>query len=239
MFPLPFKHRLLLTPFQTGALSVPDGTSILPTVQRLLNLPFALKIATKDWHPSKHISFASNHSPPNNIAFTSTAVIRHPDDQSRIYSTTLWPVHCVQNTPGAELVESLSEEAFNYVLNKGMDERIEMYSAFTDPFHERDEGGRYVGGKSVCTSDLEEVLRAKGVTHLYVVGLATEYCVGSTAVDGVRFGFEVVVVREGTKAVGGAEVAEEWFERRFGEEGVNVAGIDEEEVKWVEGLRKS
>ena len=148
-------------------------------------------------------------------------------------------MHCVQHTPGADLVDSLSEEDFDYVITKGMDERIEMYSAFTDPFHERDDAGRYVSEKSVCTSELEEVLRVKGVTHLYVVGLATEYCVAATAADGVRFGFEVVVVREGTRAVGEVEVAEEWFGGRFGEAGVNVTGINGEEVKWVERLAKS
>lgn len=115
-----------------------------------------------------------------------------------------------------------------------MDARIEMYSAFTDPFHKVDERGRYESGsRSVCTSELREVLEERGVTHLYLVGLATEYCVTATAIDGARFGFEVYVVKEGTRAVGGVEEEEKCYQDKLPKEGVKVVGIEDAEVRWV------
>ncbi|KAF8537092.1 Isochorismatase-like protein [Trichophaea hybrida] len=191
---------------------------------------FHLKLATKDWHPTNHISFASNHpsSPP---PFTSSTTITHPLDPSRSYTSTLWPVHCVQNTPGSELAEGLDIARLDDMVCKGTDPRVEMYSAFCDPFH----WGAGEGG-GVSDSGLAGRLKERGVTDVYVAGLAMDYCVKATAEDAVRFGFRVWVVREGTRAVGGVEGARK-AEAEMEEVGVRCVDLGGEEVGWVRNLR--
>ncbi|KAF8250066.1 Isochorismatase hydrolase [Wilcoxina mikolae CBS 423.85] len=234
--PTPFTPALLVVDLQrdfcppSGTLPVPDARSTITPINTLLTLPFHLKLATKDWHPTNHISFASNHpsSPP---PFTSSTTITHPSDPSRSYTSTLWPVHCVQYTPGAELVEGLDVEKLHDVVYKGTDPRVEMYSAFCDPFHW--DGGE---GGGVSDSGLAGRLKERGVTDVYIAGLAMDYCVKATAEDAVRFGFRVWVVREGTRAVGGVEGARK-AEAEMKEAGVKCVDLDLEEVGWVRSLR--
>jgi len=132
----------------------------------------------------------------------------------------------VQHTAGAELVDGVDVGAFDDVVCKGTDERVEMYSAFCDPFH--------WGGVGVSDSGLAERLKDRGVTDVYVAGLAMDYCVKETAEDAVRFGFRVWVVREGTRAVGGVEGAKT-AEEEMGKAGVRCVGLEGEEVAWVKG----
>ncbi|KAH7313672.1 nicotinamidase [Stachybotrys elegans] len=187
-----FKPALVVVDFQqdfcppTGSLAVPDGLSILPVLNTLLSYPFPLKIATRDWHPPDHVSFAANHSRlPQNSA---TAVITHPTDPSQSYVTALWPVHCVQDTPGAEIVPGLHVRELHRVIDKGMDPRVEMYSAFYDPFHVSDSG-------------LAKLLKDEGVTDVFVVGLAADFCVKATAEHAFDEGFRTYIVHEATKPV--------------------------------------
>jgi nicotinamidase-related amidase len=205
---------------QNGSLPVPDGRSIAPTVNALLSLPFPLKLATRDWHPSNHISFASNHpsSPP---PFTSTTEITHPYDPSQKYTTTLWPDHCVASTPGAQLVPELDADRIQLVIDKGQNDAVEMYSAFYDPFKIEDTG-------------LATLLRVNGVTHVYVVGLAADYCVKATAEHANEEGYETYIVEEGTRAV----MPEKWPAVRQGilDTGVRMVSIDGEEVDKVRNL---
>ncbi|SPO02419.1 related to pyrazinamidase/nicotinamidase [Cephalotrichum gorgonifer] len=191
-----------------GSLAVPDGRDILQTVNTLLARPFALKLATQDWHPPTHISFSANH--PGTSPFTSKHTITHPTNPSKSYSTTLWPTHCVQDTPGAELVPGLRADLLDDVVKKGKREDVEMYSAFYDPFRLEDSG---LAGR----------LRGEGVGVVFVVGLAGDYCVKRTAVDAAREGFETYVVEEGTRCVdpGAWERVKEELEV----EGVRVVGI--------------
>ncbi|KAI9861349.1 MAG: NAD(+) salvage pathway protein [Vezdaea acicularis] len=228
--PSPFIPALIIVDVQEdfcpphGSLAVPHGRAILPTITSLLSLPFALKVATKDFHPPSHISFASNHPAPDNTPFLSQTTIVNPYNPAETYSTRLWPVHCVQGTPGADLLAEIDGGKVDVVVEKGMDPRVEMYSAFTDPFEK----------PSVSTSGLEEALRGRGVTHVYVVGLALDYCVRATALDARRLGWEVLVVREGTRPVdveGGREAVGEMEGC-----GVRVVGEEGEEVGWVRGL---
>ncbi|KPM43040.1 hypothetical protein AK830_g3500 [Neonectria ditissima] len=221
----PFKAALIVVDFQedfcppNGSLAVPHGRSIAPTINTLLGLPFALKIATKDWHPPHHISFAANH--PAAEPYTSSCTIVHPSDPARTYSTTLWPVHCVQGSPGAELVPELHADALHSVLEKGMDPTVEMYSAFYDPFHVSDSG-------------LSKTLRDAAVTDVFVVGLASDFCVKATAEHAVEEGYRTFIVNEGTRPV----LPDKWDECREGMEakGINFTSIDGDEVARLKSI---
>ncbi|KAK7728469.1 NAD(+) salvage pathway protein [Botryosphaeria dothidea] len=222
-----FKPALVIVDLQedfcppSGALTVQDGRAIVSTVNHLLSLPFALKIATKDFHPPDHISFASNHVAPDNVPFTSTITIANPLNPSETQTTRLWPVHCVQGTPGAELIPELARDAVTHVVEKGQDKRVEMYSAFYDPFR----------NPTVAKSGLAELLRGAGVTDVFVVGLAMDYCVKHTALDAAKEGFRTLVVSEGTKAVDPAHWGE--AQKEMEEAGVRLVSVDGEEVKKV------
>lgn len=209
---------------QNGSLAVASGRNVVHISNTLLNYPFTVKVATKDWHPPSHISFASNHPPPNNKPVTSFVDIVNPNDPSEKIRTILWPDHCVQNTPGAELLPELNSSLLNKIIEKGTDERVEMYSAFQDPFKTR-----------VTDSGLSQMLKKENVTHLYIVGLAFDYCVKCTAIDGSKNGFQVYVVKEGTKAV--FEDAVQDTIRELDEHGVKVVGMDSEELKWVKDCK--
>lgn len=206
---------------QNGALAVPEGRTIAPVLNTLLSLPFPLKLATRDWHPRTHVSFASNHG-PNAKPYTSTTTITHPSDSKRSYDITLWPDHCVQMTAGAELATELDHKLVDDVVDKGMVSSVEMYSAFYDPF-------------KVSDSGLAARLRRQGVTHVYVAGLAADYCVKATAEHAVDEGYATYIVEEGTKPVS----PEKWDEVRKGivDHGVKMVSIDGEEVAKVKALK--
>ncbi|KAI9821122.1 MAG: NAD(+) salvage pathway protein [Pycnora praestabilis] len=225
----PFKPALLIVDLQedflppNGTLAVPNGQDVIPVINDLLSLPFVLKIATKDWHPPSHVSFASNHKAPDDVPFESFVEIENPENADEKMRSRLWPVHCVQGTPGAELVDFLATSELDEIIEKGTDGRVEMYSAFRAPFT----------SPVVSDSGLADKLRAAEITHVYVVGLALDYCVRCTAVDAREEGLEVCVVREGTRAVGGKEDTEEEFERV----GVRLVGVDEPEVRRMKDYR--
>ncbi len=150
-----------------GALPVPEGDAIAEPVNRLLGR-FPLVVATRDWHPPGHGSFVDSGI-----------------DRSRWRGTDppgIWPVHCVQGTPGAELHPSLDVESVDVVLDKGQDLHSQGYSAFQD-------------------TDLTGLLRDRGVERLYVAGLATDYCVRQSVLDALEGGFEVVVVEDAIRGV--------------------------------------
>jgi nicotinamidase/pyrazinamidase len=150
-----------------GALPVPEGDAIAEDVNSLLER-FPLVVATRDWHPPGHGSFVDSDI-----------------DRSRWCGTDppgIWPVHCVQGTPGAELHPSLDAENVDVVLDKGQDLYSQGYSAFQD-------------------TELGELLRDAGVERLYVAGLATDYCVRQSVLDALERGFEVVVVEDAIRGV--------------------------------------
>jgi nicotinamidase-related amidase len=199
-------------------LAVGNGRDIAPIVNELLSLPFALKVATKDWHPQDHISFASNHPPPNNEPFTSEITIQNPLNQKEAQTTRLWPDHCIQGTKGAELVPELDQSKIDHIIEKGQDKRVEMYSAFADPFL----------SPTVSKSKLEAIMKEEGITHVYCVGLAMDYCVKFTALDSAKAGFTTYIVNEGTKAVDlGA-----WDEvvAQLKEAGVEMVGVSSKQL---------
>jgi nicotinamidase-related amidase len=175
---------------QNGSLAVGGGREIAPGINELLCLPFDLKIATKDFHPQTHISFASNHPPPhNNIGDRLT--ISNPYNENETQPVFLWPDHCVQGTPGADIVPELDISRIDHVIEKGQDARVEMFSAFEAPLY----------NPPVSRSGLEDLLRESQITDVYVCGLAADFCVKATAVDGARHGFKTFVIEDATKAV--------------------------------------
>ncbi|KAK6201897.1 NAD(+) salvage pathway protein [Pestalotiopsis sp. IQ-011] len=217
----PFRPALLVIDFQedfcppNGSLAVAGGRDIATTINQLLDLPFVLKVATKDWHPPSHISFASNHK--DKQPFTDTITIVNPANPEESYESRLWPVHCVQSTPGAELLPELAIGKVDKIIEKGQDERVEMYSPFYDAF-EKPRG---------CDSGLADLLRSHNVTDVYVVGIAADYCVLSCAKDSAKEGFKTFVVEQATKAVD----PDIWPQRRKELEQVGVEVVDMESAK--------
>jgi nicotinamidase-related amidase len=172
---------------------------IAPVINSLLKLQFATRIASQDYHPRDHISFATSHSAPNNVPFESSVTVSNPAP-GREHETKpqqLWPIHCVAGTEGAGIIPEVDSDKIDTYVKKGMDARVEMYSAFADAFGNLDPG---VTASSVDT-DITAVLRGKNVTDVFVVGLAGDYCVKSTAIDAVKEGLRCWVVEEGTRCV--------------------------------------
>jgi nicotinamidase/pyrazinamidase len=160
-----------------GALGVPDADQIVPIINLLMRR-FELVVATQDWHPADHGSFASNHpdhEPGEIIDLEGVQQI-------------LWPVHCVQTTPGAEFAAGLDERRISQVVRKGVDKLVDSYSTFFDNARRRSTG-------------LEDYLRTKNVKHLYICGLATDYCVRYSSLDALNLSFEASVVRDACRGV--------------------------------------
>ena len=160
-----------------GALAVPGGDEVIPLVNRL-QTGFELIVATRDWHPPDHGSFAANH--PG----------RRVGDSIELggLKQTLWPVHCVQNTPGADFAPGLNGDGWTRVVLKGTDAGIDSYSGFFDNGHHKATG-------------LGDYLRQEGVRTVFVAGLATDYCVKFTALDARALGFATLVVRDCCRGV--------------------------------------
>ena len=155
-----------------GALAVPDGHLVVPIINDLQeNGDFAVVVATQDWHPKNHGSFASSHQG------------KSPGDIVRLggLPQILWPDHCVQFTPGAEFVSSLNTDKIEKIFQKGTDPDIDSYSGLNDNGHKKSTG-------------LGEFLKEKGVTDVHIAGLATDYCVKFTALDSQEYGFKTSVV---------------------------------------------
>jgi nicotinamidase/pyrazinamidase len=160
-----------------GALAVNDGDQVIPIANALIE-KFDLVVATQDWHPANHGSFAANH--PDKKIGDVIELAGLPQ--------YLWPVHCVQNTRGAELAPDLKRERIAHVVKKATEPSIDSYSAFFDNGHRRATG-------------LDEYLKSRNVSEIYIVGLATDYCVKFTALDGIELGYQVTVVEDGCRGV--------------------------------------
>ncbi|EPS96012.1 hypothetical protein FOMPIDRAFT_137214 [Fomitopsis schrenkii] len=208
-----------------GALAVSDGRAVIPVINELLALPFVLKVATKDHHPPNHISFASNHG-PDAQPYTSYTTVTNPANPAETYETRLWPDHCVAGTPGNALARELVADQLDRVVLKGMDPRVEMYSAFRSPLRDPP--------LASAVSELADLLREHEVTDVFVVGLAGDYCVFHSALDCAEEGWKTYVVEEGQRCVGG----EDGWEKTAAllrEKGVSVVHTDGEEIRRVRG----
>ncbi|CAC9889650.1 unnamed protein product [Aureobasidium pullulans] len=210
-----------------SSLAVTDGRSIAPVINDLLKLPWTLRVATKDMHPKDHISFASQHPPPNNKPFESSITIANPHNPEETQTTNLWPDHCVAGSPGSELIPELDVSRLDEVVEKGQDKRVEMYSAFCTPFL----------NPKIVETGLAKTLKEKGVTHVFCVGLAADFCVKATAIDAAKEGFETVVIREGTKGVEQGDEADKKLAQELKENNVKMVSVDGPEVAKVRDLQ--
>ncbi|THY92342.1 Isochorismatase hydrolase [Aureobasidium pullulans] len=210
-----------------GSLAVTDGRSIASVINDLLKLPWTLRVATKDMHPKDHISFASQHPPPNNKPFESSITIANPHNPEETQTTNLWPDHCVAGSPGSELIPELDVSRLDEVVEKGQDKRVEMYSAFCTPFL----------NPKIVETGLAKTLKEKGVTHVFCVGLAADFCVKATAIDAAKEGFETVVIREGTKGVEQGDEADKKLAQELKENNVKMVSVDGPEVAKVRDLQ--
>ncbi|UUO05192.1 bifunctional nicotinamidase/pyrazinamidase [Blastopirellula sp. J2-11] len=160
-----------------GSLAVAEGDQIVPIINACLR-KFDLVVATKDWHPPKHESFASQHH--------GYAVGQQIDLHG--LPQILWPDHCIQQTKGSEFSDDLQTSAIDHVAYKGDDPQVDSYSGFFD--NDR----RHATG-------LHDWLQAKGVAELYLAGLATDYCVKYTALDAIDLGYRVWLIVDACRGV--------------------------------------
>jgi nicotinamidase/pyrazinamidase len=162
-----------------GALAVADGDAVAPVVNRLAYL-FPLCVATQDWHPAGHVSFASAH--PGKAPFDAAGL--GPDGRAG----TLWPDHCIQDSHGAAFHPRLDERPFNFVIRKGFRIGLDSYSAFFE-------------NDGTTPTGLDGLLRGLGMDTVVLAGLAFDYCVFFSAMDAKRLGYKVFVVVDATRPV--------------------------------------
>lgn len=185
--------RRRLSTAQNGSLAVPGGRDLARLINRLLDYSFTVKVASRDCHPLDHISFPTQHNPPDNEPFVSRVEISNPSNPNEKGKLAIWPVHCVEGTDGANIVPEIKASKLDLIVDKGRDRRVEMYSAFADMF-----GNKSTESASV---DLAAYLKNKGITHTYILGLTGDCCVKDTALGSVKEGFQTFVFRDGVKSV--------------------------------------
>ena len=160
-----------------GALAVAKGDEVVTVANQLID-QFELVVATQDWHPVNHKSFASQNAGINvGDSFELNGLPQ-----------IAWPDHCVQNTRGAEFSSELRSDSLNHIFPKGTDPEIDSYSGFFDNGHRQATG-------------LGEFLKSKGVTNVFFMGLATDYCVKFTALDAIQLGFQTHLILDGCRGV--------------------------------------
>ena len=160
-----------------GALAVPRGDEVIPLANELQRR-FDLVVATQDWHPPDHGSFAANHpgkTPGDRIILDGIEQI-------------LWPVHCVQETHGAEFAASFDTSRIAHVFHKGTDPRIDSYSTFFDNAHRRETG-------------LADYLKERSIRNIYLMGLALDYCVKYSTLDAHQLGFNAHIILDGCRGI--------------------------------------
>lgn len=160
-----------------GLLAVADGDAIIPRINALMG-NFAVRVLTQDWHPADHSSFAANH-----LGAAEYSMVDMPYGPQ-----VLWPVHCVQGSVGAQFHAGLQTDPADLVIRKGFRSAIDSYSAFFENDHTTPTG-------------LDGYLRARSVTAVTLVGLATDFCVAYSALDAARLGYSVTVLEGACRAI--------------------------------------
>ncbi len=160
-----------------GALAVPNGGEVVPLVNRIASL-FKSVVITQDWHPDGHSSFASSHVGAKPFQVT----------QAPYGAQTLWPDHCVQGSDGAALSDGLDIDHAMLILRKGTNPEVDSYSAFVE-----------ADGKTA--TGLAALLKARGIARVFLCGLATDFCVGFSALDARKAGFEAFVIEDACRAI--------------------------------------
>lgn len=187
-----------------GPLAVPGGDEVIPVANRLAGR-FQHVLSSQDWHPWNHGSFASQHSGRDPGEIVDLDGVRQ----------ILWPDHCIQDTRGADFHRDLDRSLLNTVFRKGVDRNLDSYSAFFDNDRRRSTG-------------LGEHLRSIGVASVWLMGLATDYCVKFSALDAAGLGFRTTVIPDGCRGIDlkPGDVERAWQELR--DAGVNL--VPEEDL---------
>ncbi len=162
-----------------GSLEVKDANSIVNTINQLAQKDWGLVVASKDWHPQNHISFASNNE--GSQVFETITLL---DSTQQV----MWPDHCVQGTHGSDIHKDVDATRINHIVLKGQNPQVDSYSAFFDNNH-------------LQKTDMDKILKEHGINTIYVVGLARDYCVRWTALDGQQLGYKTYFVWDATKPV--------------------------------------
>ena len=160
-----------------GALAVADGDAVVPLINRIARA-FPVRVYTQDWHPPDHRSFAASH--PGAAPF-STVEMPYGDQ-------VLWPVHCVQGTPGAAFHPDLETDHADLILRKGFRPHVDSYSAFFE-------------NDRATPTGLAGYLRERGVAEVWLAGLATDFCVAFSALDAARLGFRVTLLEDACREI--------------------------------------
>ena len=160
-----------------GNLAVADADQIIPCINALGRV-FQNIVITQDWHPATHVSFAANHAGKQD----------YEQIQLSYGEQVLWPVHCVQGTLDAELHPDLDLPTAQLIIRKGFHEQIDSYSAFREADRK-------------TTTGLAAYLKAREIDTVYIVGIATDFCVAWTAIDACEMGFSTYVIEDATKAI--------------------------------------
>ena len=160
-----------------GALEVPDGDAVVPVINRIAP-KFSARILAQDWHPPGHLSFASSHEGKTPFE---TATLPYGEQ-------VLWPDHCVRGTEGAAFHRDLTTDGADLVIRKGFRRAIDSYSAFYENDHSTSTG-------------LAGYLRSRGISRLFFAGLATDFCVAYSAIDGAGEGFECAVIEDASRGI--------------------------------------
>lgn len=183
-----------------GSLAVKDGDTLIDRINQLQE-KFDIVVATQDWHPAKHESFASQHEGKKPFD-----VIVLDDIEKSVQ--VLWPDHCIQGTRGAELHKNLNQNKISAIIRKGMNPKIDSYSGFYDVNKKNPTG-------------LHGYLKDHNVTSVYICGLAADVCVYHTAEDALRLGYSTYILEGSTKAID--EEKFEQLKEDFLERGGNVS----------------
>ena len=178
----PANHALIVIDLQNdfcpgGALGVAGGDEIIAQINGLMD-EFETVVMTQDWHPAGHSSFVESH--PGAAAYSVIEMTYGPQ--------VLWPTHCVQGSAGAEFHRDVRTNPAQLIVRKGFRRGIDSYSAFFENDHQTATG-------------LEGYLRVRGIEHVVLAGLATDFCVSYSAVDAARLGFGVTVLAEACRAI--------------------------------------
>lgn len=160
-----------------GALAVADGDAIIPLINDLAQ-KFSTVVLTQDWHPAAHISFAAQHE--GRTPFETITLEYGPQ--------TLWPTHCVMGSAGAAFHRDLAIPHASAIIRKGSNPAIDSYSAFLE-------------ADRATKTGLDGYLSSRGITEVYCVGLATDYCVAWSAEDAAAFGFKATIIEDACRAI--------------------------------------
>ncbi|SCU89291.1 LAFA_0E17106g1_1 [Lachancea sp. 'fantastica'] len=173
-----------------GSLAVSAGDEVVsPIVDLMRDERWCVVVATQDWHPENHVSFARNHDLPDFSPFDYAS----PSNPSKTQAATLWPVHCVQDSWGSQLAPKLAQafdtlQCDHHVVQKGFLSDREYYSAFNDIWNDHH-------------TSLDALLQKHGVNDVFVVGLALDYCVKSTAISAAQLGYRTTILKNYTRAI--------------------------------------